>query len=188
MIILISSLKRSAVPQINDSTTDGRCQLQLKYLLISGVKLGYALVHPFRYRASDEIHREPYRKIGYEKRRGEDKEHERLKGDPRIYEIRADVGEVDRAEVEKERARERPALDLIENACSRLNKGEKIGREDAHKEIEAVEHKCCAREVDREINYARDDGTEAAEHKTALKKFLYVLIHFNPILSFTAFI
>ena len=90
--------------------------------------------------------------------------------------------------MEEEGSTHRPMLYLVKDGCARLYKGEDVGGGYGEQDARTVEHKLCATKVDKEEYNAEYDRTKSAEYKTAAEECFYVLIHFIPILSLTAFI
>ena len=90
--------------------------------------------------------------------------------------------------MEEEGSTHRPMLYLVKDGCSRLYKGEDVGGGYGEQDARAVERKLCATKVDKEEYNTEYHRTKSAEYKTAAEECFYVLIHFIPILSLTAFI
>ena len=89
--------------------------------------------------ADDGIDGKPNDKIRHNERKTEDKQYYRLKGNPRVNDIAERVGKEEEREVAKKRLRYRPLFNLVEDRCSRLNKGENIGRNDGEENLVSAE-------------------------------------------------
>ena len=71
-----------------------------------------------------------------------------------------------------ERLADAPMLDLIKYARSRVDERKQVGRHDREQYLSAAEDEIIKRCAENRENYRRDDGSKAAEHKSAVQKLL----------------
>ena len=110
-----------------------------------------------------EENREPNNEEKTDKNSGEDQKNGGVKGDPGIQQVARYVRGVQGQQRDKQGAGSWPMLNLWENACTRVNKGEKIGGEDNGKHLRAVQGYALYRVIENEVHDSCNDRTEAAK-------------------------
>ena len=101
--------------------------------------------------ADSKEYREPDDRVGERKNKGKDQQHQRLKGDPAIEQITANIGYVDGEKVEEQGFGKGPLLNLIEHAGTRLQKSKQIGGKNGDQNLTARQGKALNRKRDTEI-------------------------------------